>query len=59
MFKSIEELMARPRLVNLQIVFESFFEHEPLELIFQNNIYITKLGDNNFEINEKIILNLL
>lgn len=48
-------MTARPRLVNLQIVFKSFFVHEPLEIIFQNNIYITKLGNNHFEINEKFI----
>jgi hypothetical protein len=48
-------MTARPRLVNLQIVFESFFEQRPLEIIFQNNIYITKLGDNSFEIDEKFI----
>jgi len=48
-------MTGRPKLVNLQVVFKSFFEEEPLKIIFQNNTYITKLGDNNFEINEKFI----
>jgi len=48
-------MTARPKLVNLQIVFKSFFKKIPLKIVFQDKEYITKLEDNIFEINEKFI----
>jgi hypothetical protein len=48
-------MTVRPRLANLQIVFESFFEKVPLKIVFQSKEYITILGNNNFEIDEKSI----
>lgn len=47
--------MAKPKLVNLQIIFQSFFKKIPLKIIFQNKEYTTKLGNTNFDINEESI----